>query len=115
MSTENKIIIGGAVMPSTVDTPTDARTRVQTFADIATIDNPFVGMEVWVVDEEKEYRIKKLVPKIIGGIEIPNGAIDVEDPEAVVDAKKEIIEEAIQEAEATLGTKAKIEGDTLYL
>lgn len=115
MAEENKIIIGGAVMPSTVNTPTDARTRVQTFADIAFIDNPFVGMEVWVMDEAKEYRIKKLVPKVIGGIEIPDGAIDIEDAEAVVDAKKEIIEEALQEAETTLGTKAKIEGDTLYL
>lgn len=112
---DNTIIIGGAVMPSTANTPTDARTRVQTFADIANIDNPFVGMEVWVVDEAKEYRIKKLVPKVIGGIEIPDGAIDIEDPEAVVDAKKEIIEEAVQEAETALGSKAKIEGDTLYL
>lgn len=115
MSTENKIITGGGIMPSTSDTPADVRTRVQTFADIANIDNPFVGMEVWVIDEAKEYRIKKLVPKVIGGVEIPNGAIDIQDAEAVVDAKKEIIEEAIHEAEATLGSKAKIEGDTLYL
>lgn len=115
MSTENKIIIGGAVMPSTVNTPTDARTRVQTFQDIASIDNPFVGMEVWVMDEAKEYRIKKLIPKVIGGFEIPDGAIDINDPEAVVDAKKEIIEEALKEAETTLGSNAKIEGDTLFL
>lgn len=115
MSTENKIITGGGIMPSTTDTPGDVRTRVNTFAEIANIDNPFVGMEVWVIDEAKEYRIKKLVPKVIGGIEIPNGAIDIEDTEAVVDAKKEIIQEAVQEAETALGAKAKIEGDTLYL
>lgn len=115
MAEDNKIIIGGAVMPSTVNTPTDARTRVATFADIAFIDNPFVGMEVWVMDEAKEYRIKKLVPKVIGGIEIPDGAIDIEDAEAVVDAKKEIIKEAVAEAETVLGSKAKVEGDTLYL
>lgn len=102
-------------MPSTTDTPGDVRTRVQTFADIGSIDNPFVGMEVWVIDEEKEYRIKKLVPKIIGGIEIPNGAIDINDPTAVVDAKQEIIEEAVTKASETLGSTAKIEGDTLYL
>lgn len=115
MSTENKIITGGGIMPSTTDTPGDVRTRVQTFADIATIDNPFVGMEVWVVDEEKEYRIKKLASKVVGGIEIPNGAIDIEDTEAIVDVKKEIIGEALTEAETTLGTKAKVEGDILYL
>lgn len=115
MSTENKIITGGGIMPSTTDTPGDVRTRVQTFADIANIDNPFVGMEVWVIDEEKEYRIKKLVPKVIGGIEIPNGAIDIEDTTAVVDAKQEIIEEAVVKASESIGTTAKIEGDTLYL
>lgn len=115
MAEESKIIIGGAVMPSTVDTPTDARTRVETYEDIANIDNPFVGMEVWVVDEAKEYRIKKLISKVIGGIEIPNGGIDIYDATAVVDAKQEIIQEAVAEAEESLGTKAKIEGDTLYL
>ena len=102
-------------MPSTTDTPGDVRTRVQTFADIANIDNPFVGMEVWVIDEEKEYRIKKLASKVVGGMEIPNGRIDIEQEGAVVDAKKEIIEEMLKEAETALGTKAKIEGDTLYL
>lgn len=102
-------------MPSTVDTPGDVRTRVQTYADIASIDNPFVGMEVWVVDEEKEYRIKKLVPKVVGGIEIPKGAIDIEDADAVVDVKKELIAEAVAEAETALGSKTKVEGDTLYL
>lgn len=134
MSTENKIIIGGAVMPSTVNTPTDARTRVQTFADIANIDNPFVGMEVWVIDEAKEYRIKKLVPKVIGGIEIPDGAIDIEDASAVVDAKeeikaetmeqvnttieeakKDIVEEAAASAAESVKKEMKVEGDTLYI
>ena len=111
----NKIITGGGIMPSTIDTPGDVRTRVQTFADIAFIDNPFVGMEVWVIDEEKEYRIKKLVPKVVGGIEIPNGAIAIEDTEAVVDVKKELIAEAVAEAETAIRSKAKVEGETLYL
>ena len=115
MSTDNKIITGGGIMPSTIDTPADVRTRVNTFADIANIDNPFVGMEVWVIDEAKEYRVKKLVSKVIGGVDIPNGAIDINDSEAVVDAKKEIIEEAVKESESLFGSKAKIEGDTLYL
>lgn len=115
MAEENKIITGGGIMPSTIDTPGDVRTRVETFADIASIDNPYRGMVVYVVDEEKEYRIKKLVPKNVGGMEIPNGAVDIEDSEAIVDVKKEIIEQAVEEAETALGSKAKVEGDTLYL
>lgn len=115
MSTENKIITGGGIQPSTIDTPADVRTRVETFADIANIDNPFRGMEVYVVDEDKEYRIKKLVPKVVGGIEIPNGAIDIEDAEAVVDVKKEIISEAVEEVKESVLSNAKVDGDTLYL
>ena len=102
-------------MPSTTDTPGDVRTRVQTFSDIASIDNPFVGMEVWVVDEEKEYRIKRLASKMVGGMEVQNGRIDIEDPEAVVDIKKEIAEEAAEKAAETVKTTMKVEGDTLYL
>lgn len=111
MSTENKIITGGGIMPSTTDTPGDVRTRVDTFADIANIDNPFIGMEVWVVSEEKEYRIKKLASKVIGGMEIPNARIDIEDPDAVVDTKKEITDEAVERAKSNM----KVEGNTLYL
>lgn len=115
MSTENKIITGGGIMPSTTDTPGDVRTRVQTFAEIGNIDNPFIGMEVWVIDEEKEYRVKRLVPKMIGGIEIPNGAIDIADPEAVVDVKEDIVAVAVAKAEESFASKARVEGDTLYL
>lgn len=92
--TDNKIITGGGIQPSTIDTPADVRTRVETFADIANIDNPFRGMEVYVVDEDKEYRIVSLTSKIIGGMEIPNAAIDISDPQAIVDIKAEIAEEA---------------------
>ena len=115
MSTDNKIITGGGIMASTTDTPGDVRTRVETFDDIANIDNPFRGMEVYVADEGKEYRITKLVPKIIGGVEIPNGAIDLSDPEAVIDVKEDIVQEAATAAAETVKQTMKVEGDTLYL
>lgn len=114
MSTENKIIIGGGIMPSTPDTPGDVRERVETFAEIANIDNPSRGMKVYVADEDKEYRIKKLVTKVVGGIEIPNGAIDLEDPEAVVDVKKEIKDETMEEVNETVAVvKEEIKAETM--
>lgn len=79
---DNKIIIGGATQPSTINTPSDNRERVATFEDIFSIDNPAIGGTVWVEDEEKEYRILSLKPKVIGGIEIENGAVNEVVPEA---------------------------------
>lgn len=84
MSTENKIIIGGATQPSTINTPGDIRERVATFEEIYNIDNPAVGGTVWVEDEQKEYRIISLKSKIIGGMEIENGAVNEVVPEAEI-------------------------------
>ena len=81
---DNTIIIGGATQPSTVNTPGDKRERVATFEEIYSIDNPAVGGTVWVEDEEKEYRIISLKPKLIGGIEIENGAVNEVVPEAEI-------------------------------
>ena len=88
-----KIIIGGGIQPSTQDTPGDLRTRVETFADIAQIANPYRGMTVYVVDEDREYRVKKLASKVIGGIEVENSIIDISDPESM----RPVTEEAKQD------------------
>ncbi len=94
-----KIIIGGGIQPSTQDTPGDLRTRVETFADIARIDNPYRGMTIYVVDEDKEYRVKKLASKVIGGIEVESSAIDLEDIESVRPVSEEISKAIFQKAE----------------
>ena len=73
---DNTIIIGGATQPSTINTPSDKRERVSTFEEIYSIDNPAIGGTVWVEDEQKEYRIISLKPKLIGGMEIENGAVN---------------------------------------
>lgn len=82
---DNTIIIGGATQPSTINTPSDKRQRVSTFEKIFEIDNPAQGSgTVWVEDEEKEYRIISLKPKIIGGQEIPNAAVGEVVPESEI-------------------------------
>lgn len=73
---DNTIIIGGATQPSTINTPSDKRERVSTFEEIYSIDNPAIGGTVWVEDEQKEYRIISLKPKVIGGMEVENGAVN---------------------------------------
>lgn len=84
---DNTIIIGGATQPSTINTPGDKRERVATFDDIYSIDNPATGGTVWVEDEQKEYRIISLKPKLIGGMEIENGAVNEVVPESEIIAR----------------------------
>lgn len=141
MSTENKIIIGGATQPSTINTPSDIRDRVATFDKIFEIDNPAVGGTVWVEDEEKEYRIISLKPKVIGGMEIENGAVNEVVPEAEIisrslnltgssvadaiaqdeEAVNTVVgaiaqdEEAVNTLAGAISKTRKVEGDTLYL
>lgn len=98
--TDNTIIIGGATQPSTINTPGDKRERVATFEEIYSIDNPAVGGTVWVEDEQKEYRIISLKPKLIGGMEIPDGAVNEVVPEA------EIISRSLKFDEAAAGNMA---------
>lgn len=138
---DNTIIIGGATQPSTINTPSDKRERVETFEKIYEIDNPAVGGTVWVEDEQKEYRIISLKPKMIGGMEIENGAVGEVVPEAEIISRalkldgKTVVEsiavderavdtltEAIAADESAINTLAgamskfkKVEGDTLYL
>ena len=141
MSTENKIIIGGATQPSTINTPSDIRDRVATFEKIFEIDNPAVGGTVWVEDEEKEYRIISLKPKVIGGMEIEDGAVNEVVPEAEIisrslnltgssvadaiaqdeEAVNTVVgaiaqdEEAVNTLAGAISKTRKVEGDTLYL
>lgn len=122
---DNTIIIGGATQPSTINTPSDKRERVETFEKIYEIDNPAVGGTVWVEDEQKEYRIISLKPKMIGGMEIADGAVNEVVPEAEIlsrslsaESLAETIaqdEEAVETLAGALNKFKKIEGDTLYL
>ena len=138
---DNTIIIGGATQPSTINTPGDKRERVSTFEEIFNIDNPAIGGTVWVEDEQKEYRIISLKPKMIGGMEIADGAVDEVVPEAEIISRSlnldgnsvvesiasneeavDALADAIASDESAVTTLAgaiskfrKIEGDTLFL
>ena len=67
-----QIVIGGPIKPNEKDMPSDARTRVDCYADIATIPNPYVGLRITVkVDETNnnkmtDYIVKSLKADSIG-------------------------------------------------
>lgn len=79
------IIISGSMIPSQTDTLLDKRTKVATFADIANIENPARFLTITVEDTGRKYEVKKLTSKVIGGVEVPNAAIDINDPDALED------------------------------
>ena len=74
-----QIVSGGPFKPGGEDMPSDARTRVDCYADIATIPNPYVGLKITVkVDETNnnkmtDYIVKSLKANSIG---LANSLID---------------------------------------
>jgi hypothetical protein len=77
MSDNNKkVIVSGPLMPSTKDTPIDARTRVATLDDIVNIQVPYIGMIFFVMSEGKHYTVKSLKSKDVNGIIVENASID---------------------------------------
>lgn len=73
---KNIIITGGGLKPSTVDTPSDIRTRINTIEDMKNIPLPYVGMMVYVIDEDEFYKVKSLKAKAMGPIEVDNALVD---------------------------------------
>ena len=74
-----QIVSGGPFKPGGKDMPSDARTRVECYADIASIPNPHVGLKITVkVDETNnnkmtDYIVKSLKANASG---IANSVVD---------------------------------------
>lgn len=102
----DKVIVGGSLIPSTVDTPLDKRERVATFAEIANIENPAKFMTIVVEDTGRHYEVRKLSSKVIGGLVVENAGIDINDPEALYDLT------AVEEARVEAERKREEEEDT---
>ena len=47
-----QIVSGGPFKPGGKDMPSDARTRVESYADIANIPNPHIGLKITVKSDE---------------------------------------------------------------
>ena len=69
---EKQIVSSGPFKPSGKDMPVDARTRVESYADIVSIPNPHVGLKITVkVDETNgnkmtDYIVKSLKANSMG-------------------------------------------------
>ena len=66
----------GGLTPTSVDTPLDIRTRVETEADILSIPKPYIGMVVYVKDTGKRFEVLTLKDKKQGLKVVKNAAVD---------------------------------------
>ena len=83
-----KVIVSGSLIPSSNNSPLDLRTRINTIAEVETIQVPFIGMIFYVIDEEKFYVVKSLKDVEMGNMVLKDSAIDKFDP--LVDVKVDI-------------------------
>lgn len=72
----NNVIIGGTLQLSSNDSPTRVGQRVETESEIANIAAPFVGLIIYIKDQDSFVYVKTLKSKKIGNIEIKNALID---------------------------------------
>ena len=109
ISRSNTIITSGPILPSTKDTPTDIRTRIETIGDVPNIEMPAIGMIFYVKDEGKHYVVKSLKAKQLETGLVENIQIDQYEPLAngSVDlsgyATEEFVNQEISKIELTPG------------
>ena len=83
---EKTVMSSGGFIPNTNDTPLDARGRVNLYSEIKDIPNPYVGMEIRVLQDETnegkmtKYKVTKLLSNEFG---VPNLYIDTDTLEKI--------------------------------
>lgn len=70
------IEVAGSLIPGTVNTPLDQRTRVNALSEVAQIESPFVGMKFYCLATGKTYTVKSLKEKLIGSFTVQNALIN---------------------------------------
>lgn len=71
-----EILLGGMFRPTEQNCPTREGELIESLDKIHDIPNPRVGMRVYVENTGKEYIIKSLKDKTIGGVNVPNAAVN---------------------------------------
>ena len=72
----SEILTSGALKFTEANTPTRAGELIDTLSEIYDIPTPRLGMLVYVRDEAKEYIIRSLKSKVVGGVIVPDAAVD---------------------------------------
>jgi hypothetical protein len=77
---DKKIDISGPLLPSESNCPTRVGEIVENLSDIYNIPSPRLGMQVFVKSEKKSFVITSLKSKVIGGVDVPEAAVEAFEP-----------------------------------
>jgi hypothetical protein len=72
----NNVLINGSIAMRTVNTPTRVGQRVSTESDIVNINTPFIGMIIYIEDQDSFVYVKSLKNDDSGIFEIENALIN---------------------------------------
>lgn len=72
----NEVLVSGSLQMSTVNTPTREGQRVTTESDIVNIKTPYIGLIIYIEDQDKYVYVKSLKSKRVGNFEIQNAQIN---------------------------------------
>lgn len=77
---DKKIDISGPLLPTESNCPTRVGEMVENVSDIYNIPSPRLGMQVFVKSEKKNFVITSLKSKVIGGVDVPEAAVEAFEP-----------------------------------
>lgn len=66
----------GNLIPSTANTPLDARVRINSLLEVEQIENPYIGMTFFVIENKTYYIVKSLKSKELNGATVDDATID---------------------------------------
>lgn len=95
------IQVGGQLQLGTVDTPLDARVRIESLSAVGSISLPYVGMTFYAKSEGKLYVVKSLKNHTVGHTVVTNGEVDQYEE---VGTDLELLEQKIAESAAKPAT-----------
>lgn len=73
---QNNILLGGSLAMQNANTPTRVGQRVSTESEIANISAPFIGLIIYIEDQDKFVYVESLKSKKVGIIEIKDALVD---------------------------------------
>lgn len=76
----SNILLGGSLSMQDANTPTRTGQRVTTESEIANIISPFIGLIIYIEDQNKFVYVKSLKSKKIGILEIKDALVDEYEP-----------------------------------
>lgn len=70
------VLVSGSLQMSTVNTPTREGQRIATESDIVNIKTPYIGLIIYIEDQDKYVYVKSLKSKRVGNFEIQDAQIN---------------------------------------